>query len=58
LSLHGVCFQLHEAFSKYLFVTAWIWLSSGKHMTIASFKIALRAYHGNWEWRRASFAPE
>jgi len=39
-------------------VAAWIWLSCGEHMAMDSFKIALRACHSNWEWRRASFALE
>jgi hypothetical protein len=45
-------------FQRTTFVAAWIWLSSGKHMAIDSLKVALRAYHSNWEWCRASFAPK
>jgi hypothetical protein len=45
-------------FRRTPFVAAWIWLSSGKHMAIDSLKIALRAYHSNWEWCHASFAPK
>jgi hypothetical protein len=53
-------FGFRKHFQRTPFVTAWIWLRSGRQMAIAidSFKIDLRAYHRNWKWCREPFAPK